>query len=394
MKRKNIKLETKLIREGLNRSNFSETSEPIFMTSSYVYDSPEQAEARFKGDDEGFIYSRYGNPTVKMFEDRLAAIEGGEKCFATSTGMAAVFSSMMCFLEQGDKIVASRALFGSCYQILTKVFPKYGINTTFVSGQNIAEWEQAIDKNTKAVFFETPSNPTLEIIDISAVSKIAKKVGAKVIIDNVFATPILQKPLELGVDIVVYSGTKHIDGQGRALGGAIISDKEYYEKHLKPYMRHTGASLSPFNAWIMLKGLETLKLRVEHQSDSALKLAEYYLNHSKIKKVIYPSQKTHDQYNLIQSQMSKGGTLLTMILDGGKKEVFKMLNNLEIIDISNNLGDTKSLITHPATTTHYSLAEEGRKEAGIPDGMIRLSVGLENPDDLIDDLDTALGKIK
>jgi len=393
MKRKNIKIETKLIREGLNRTNFSETSEPIFMTSSYVYDSPEQAEARFKGDDDGFIYSRYGNPTVKVFEDRLASIEGGEKCFATSTGMAAVFSSMMCFLEQGDKIVASRALFGSCYQILTKIFPKYGINTTFVSGKNIEEWEQAIDDDTKAVFFETPSNPTLEIIDIAAVSQIAKKVGAKVVIDNVFATPILQKPLQLGVDIVVYSGTKHIDGQGRALGGAIVSDNEYYEKHLKPYMRHTGASLSPFNAWIMLKGLETLKLRVEHQSDSALKLAEYYLKHKKIKQVIYPSKNTHDQYDLIKSQMSKGGTLLTMILDGGKKEVFKMLNNLEIIDISNNLGDTKSLITHPATTTHYSLGQEGRKEAGISDGMIRLSVGLENPEDLIDDLDKSLDKI-
>ncbi len=393
MKRKNIKIETKLIREGLNRTNFSETSEPIFMTSSYVYDSPEQAEARFKGDDDGFIYSRYGNPTVKVFEDRLASIEGGEKCFATSTGMAAVFSSMMCFLEQGDKIVASRALFGSCYQILTKIFPKYGINTTFVSGKNIEEWEQAIDDDTKAVFFETPSNPTLEIIDIAAVSQIAKKVGAKVVIDNVFATPILQKPFQLGVDIVVYSGTKHIDGQGRALGGAIVSDNEYYEKHLKPYMRHTGASLSPFNAWIMLKGLETLKLRVEHQSDSALKLAEYYLKHKKIKKVIYPSKTTHDQYDLIKSQMSKGGTLLTMILDGGKKEVFKMLNNLEIIDISNNLGDTKSLITHPATTTHYSLGQEGRKEAGISDGMIRLSVGLENPEDLIDDLDKSLDKI-
>ena len=393
MKRKNIKIETKLIREGLNRTNFSETSEPIFMTSSYVYDSPEQAEARFKGDDDGFIYSRYGNPTVKVFEDRLASIEGGEKCFATSTGMAAVFSSMMCFLEQGDKIVASRALFGSCYQILTKIFPKYGINTTFVSGKNIEEWEQAIDDDTKAVFFETPSNPTLEIIDIAAVSQIAKKVGAKVVIDNVFATPILQKPFQLGVDIVVYSGTKHIDGQGRALGGAIISDNEYYEKHLKPYMRHTGASLSPFNAWIMLKGLETLKLRVEHQSDSALKLAEYYLKHKKIKQVIYPSKNTHDQYDLIKSQMSKGGTLLTMILDGGKNEVFKMLNNLEIIDISNNLGDTKSLITHPATTTHYSLGQEGRKEAGISDGMIRLSVGLENPEDLIDDLDKSLDKI-
>ena len=393
MKRNNIKIETKLIREGLNRTNFSETSEPIFMTSSYVYDSPEQAEARFKGDDDGFIYSRYGNPTVKVFEDRLASIEGGEKCFATSTGMAAVFSSMMCFLEQGDKIVASRALFGSCYQILTKIFPKYGISTTFVSGKNIEEWEQAIDDDTKAVFFETPSNPTLEIIDIAAVSQIAKKVGAKVVIDNVFATPILQKPLQLGVDIVVYSGTKHIDGQGRALGGAIISDNEYYEKHLKPYMRHTGASLSPFNAWIMLKGLETLKLRVEHQSDSALKLAEYYLKHKKIKQVIYPSKNTHDQYDLIKSQMSKGGTLLTMILDGGKNEVFKMLNNLEIIDISNNLGDTKSLITHPATTTHYSLGQEGRKEAGISDGMIRLSVGLENPEDLIDDLDKSLDKI-
>lgn len=390
MKDKNYKLETKLIRAGLNRTQFNETSEPIFMTSSYVYDSPEQAEARFKGEDEGFIYSRYGNPTVKLFEDRLAAIEKGEKCFATSTGMAAVFASLMCILEQGDKVVASRALFGSCYQILTKILPKYGIETILVSGTNIDEWEEAIDDRTKAVFFETPSNPTLEIIDISAVCKIAKKHGAKVIIDNVFATPILQHPLELGVDIVVYSSTKHIDGQGRALGGAIISDNEYYDKFLKPYMRHTGASMSPFNAWVMLKGLETLKLRVEHQSDIALRIANYLKKHPKISKVIYPAEHTHEQYELINSQMSKGGTVLTMIIDGGKKEAFKLLNSLKIIDISNNLGDTKSLITHPATTTHYSLGESGRKEAGIPDGMIRLSVGLENIDDLIEDLEYSI----
>ena len=383
-------LETKLIREGLNRSQFGETSEPIYMTSSYVYDSPEQAEARFKGDEEGFIYSRYGNPTVQMFEDRLASIENADKCFATSTGMAAVFASLMCQLEKGDKIVSSRALFGSIYQILTKILPKYGIETVFVNGTDLNEWESAIDDKTKVVFFETPSNPTLEIIDIKNVCSLAKKFGAKVIIDNVFATPILQHPFELGVDIVVYSGTKHIDGQGRALGGAIISDNEFYDKLLKPFMRHTGASMSPFNAWIMLKGLETLKLRVEAQSDNALKIASYYNDNPNIVNVIYPSESTHSQFELIKKQMEKGGTILTMVVKGGKKEVFKIFNELNLIDISNNLGDTKSIITHPATTTHYSLGEEGRKEAGIPDGMIRLSVGLENVNDIINDIDNAL----
>lgn len=383
-------LETKLIREGLNRSQFGETSEPIYMTSSYVYDSPEQAEARFKGDEEGFIYSRYGNPTVQMFEDRLASIENADKCFATSTGMAAVFASLMCQLEKGDKIVSSRALFGSIYQILTKILPKYGIETVFVNGTDLNEWESAIDDKTKVVFFETPSNPTLEIIDIKNVCSLAKKFGAKVIIDNVFATPILQHPFELGVDIVVYSGTKHIDGQGRALGGAIISDNEFYDKLLKPFMRHTGASMSPFNAWIMLKGLETLKLRVEAQSDNALKIANYYNDNPNIVNVIYPSESTHSQFELIKKQMEKGGTILTMVVKGGKKEVFKIFNELNLIDISNNLGDTKSIITHPATTTHYSLGEEGRKEAGIPDGMIRLSVGLENVNDIINDIDNAL----
>ena len=383
-------LETKLIREGLNRSQFGETSEPIYMTSSYVYDSPEQAEARFKGDEEGFIYSRYGNPTVQMFEDRLASIENADKCFATSTGMAAVFASLMCQLEKGDKIVSSRALFGSIYQILTKILPKYGIETVLVNGTDLNEWESAIDDKTKAVFFETPSNPTLEIIDIKNVCSLAKKFGAKVIIDNVFATPILQHPFELGVDIVVYSGTKHIDGQGRALGGAIISDNEFYDKLLKPFMRHTGASMSPFNAWIMLKGLETLKLRVEAQSDNALKIASYYNDNPNIVNVIYPSESTHSQFELIKKQMEKGGTILTMVVKGGKKEVFKIFNELNLIDISNNLGDTKSIITHPATTTHYSLGEEGRKEAGIPDGMIRLSVGLENVNDIINDIDNAL----
>ena len=383
-------LETKLIREGLNRSQFGETSEPIYMTSSYVYDSPEQAEARFKGDEEGFIYSRYGNPTVQMFEDRLASIENADKCFATSTGMAAVFASLMCQLEKGDKIVSSRALFGSIYQILTKILPKYGIETVLVNGTDLNEWESAIDDKTKAVFFETPSNPTLEIIDIKNVCSLAKKFGAKVIIDNVFATPILQHPFELGVDIVVYSGTKHIDGQGRALGGAIISDNEFYDKLLKPFMRHTGASMSPFNAWIMLKGLETLKLRVEAQSDNALKIANYYNDNPNIVNVIYPSESMHPQFELIKKQMEKGGTILTMVVKGGKEEVFKIFNELDLIDISNNLGDTKSIITHPATTTHYSLGEEGRKEAGIPDGMIRLSVGLENVNDIINDIDNAL----
>ena len=383
-------LETKLIREGLNRSQFGETSEPIYMTSSYVYDSPEQAEARFKGDEEGFIYSRYGNPTVQMFEDRLASIENADKCFATATGMAAVFASLMCQLEKGDKVVSSRALFGSIYQILTKILPKYGIETVLVNGTDLNEWELAIDDKTKVVFFETPSNPTLEIIDIKNVCSLAKKFGAKVIIDNVFATPILQHPFELGVDIVVYSGTKHIDGQGRALGGAIISDNEFYDKLLKPFMRHTGASMSPFNAWIMLKGLETLKLRVEAQSDNALKIANYYNDNPNIVNVIYPSESMHPQFELIKKQMEKGGTILTMVVKGGKEEVFKIFNELDLIDISNNLGDTKSIITHPATTTHYSLGEEGRKEAGIPDGMIRLSVGLENVNDIINDIDNAM----
>ena len=376
-KNKKWNIETKLIREGLNRSQFNETSEPIYMTSSYVYDSPEQAEARFKGDEDGFIYSRYGNPTVQMFEDRLASIENADKCFATATGMAAVFASLMCQLETGDKVVSSRALFGSCYQILTKILPKYGIETVLVNGTDLNEWEAAIDDKTKAVFFETPSNPTLEIIDIENVCSLAKKFGAKVIIDNVFATPILQHPFDFGVDVVVYSGTKHIDGQGRSLGGAIISDNEFHDKLLKPFMRHTGASMSPFNAWIMLKGLETLKLRVDAQSDNALKIANYYNDNPNIVNVIYPSESTHPQFELIKKQMEKGGTILTMVVKGGKEEVFKIFNELELIDISNNLGDTKSIITHPATTTHYSLGEDGRKEAGIPDGMIRLSVGLE-----------------
>jgi|TARA_B100001750_G_scaffold62406_1_gene49581 O-succinylhomoserine sulfhydrylase len=389
-KNKKWNIETKLIREGLNRSQFNETSEPIYMTSSYVYDSPEQAEARFKGDEDGFIYSRYGNPTVQMFEDRLASIENADKCFATATGMAAVFASLMCQLETGDKVVSSRALFGSCYQILTKILPKYGIETVLVNGTDLNEWEAAIDDKTKAVFFETPSNPTLEIIDIENVCSLAKKFGAKVIIDNVFATPILQHPFDFGVDVVVYSGTKHIDGQGRSLGGAIISDNEFHDKLLKPFMRHTGASMSPFNAWIMLKGLETLKLRVDAQSDNALKIANYYNDNPNIVNVIYPSESTHPQFELIKKQMEKGGTILTMVVKGGKEEVFKIFNELELIDISNNLGDTKSIITHPATTTHYSLGEDGRKEAGIPDGMIRLSVGLENVDDIISDIDNAM----
>ncbi|MBT5265195.1 MAG: O-succinylhomoserine sulfhydrylase [Rhodospirillaceae bacterium] len=383
---------TNLVRGGTERSGFGETAEALYLTSGYVYDSAEQAEARFKGDEDGYIYSRYGNPTVSVFEERMRLLEGAEACFATATGMAAVFSALMCQLKTGDKIVSARALFGSCHHVVTKLLPRYGIEPVLVDGTDIEEWRDAIDERTKVVFFETPSNPTLEIIDIPAVAKLAHAVGARVVVDNVFATPILQKPLALGADIAVYSATKHIDGQGRVLGGAILCSDEFLDEDLMPYMRHTGAALSPFNAWVLLKGLETLDLRVERQCRSARTIAEFLDEHPSIRRVIYPGFESHPQHALIKEQMSDFGTMVTFDLGDDKDVAFKFLNALEIVDISNNLGDAKSLVTHPATTTHRTFEPEERLKVGITEGMVRLSVGLEDPADLIDDLRHALSR--
>ena len=381
---------TNLVRGGLERSHFGETSEALFLNSGFVYDSAEAAEARFKGEADGFIYTRYGNPTVTMFEDRLAMLEGAEACFATASGMAAVFASMMCQLKAGDHVVSSRALFGSCYYIVSEILPKFGIEVTLVDGPDLGQWEKALAKPTKVVFFETPANPTLELIDIAPVAEMAHAAGAQVICDNVFATPLLQQSLPLGADIVVYSGTKHIDGQGRALGGAILGSHEFRNEILLPFVRHTGPALSPFNAWVMLKGLETLELRVERMNRTARRIAEALEAHPFVLRTLYPELDSHPQHELAARQMKGGGTVVSFEIDGGKDEAFAVLNNLDIIDISNNLGDAKSLITHPATTTHRAMGEEGRAAIGVGDGLIRVSAGLEDPDDLIEDLAQAL----
>lgn len=383
-------LETRLVRGGTNRSEFGETSEALFLTSGYVYDSPESAEARFNGEEDGFVYSRYGNPTVQMFEDRMALLEDAETCFATASGMAAVWAALICQLQSGDHVVAARALFGSCHHILTKILPKFGIEATLVDGTDIAQWQNAVKPNTKVFFFETPSNPTLEIIDIPAVVAIAKKAGARVVVDNVFSTPILQQPIRLGADISVYSGTKHIDGQGRTLGGAVLCSKEFRKDYLEPFMRHTGGCLSPFNAWILLKGLETLDLRVRRQSENALAIAEFLESHPAISRVIYPGLASHPQHALAAKQMSGFGTLVSFDVKGGKDAAFKLLNGLKIVDISNNLGDTKSLITHPYTTTHRAMEEADRQALGIGQGLVRISAGIENGADLIADFKAAL----
>lgn len=384
------KPQTQLVRGGLNRSGFDETSEALFMTSGYVYPSAEIAEAAFKGEADHFIYSRFSNPTIAMFQDRLALLEGAETCAATATGMAAVQAALMCQLKAGDRIVASRALFGSCLHIINQIMPRFGVETVMVDPTDLDQWAEALAPGAQVVLLETPSNPTLEIIDLQAVCDLAHKAGAKVIVDNVFATPILQKPMAFGADIVVYSATKHIDGQGRCLGGAILCSQEFYDDHLQTFLRHTGPAISPFNAWVMLKGLETLDLRVQRHCTNAAAIADFLADHPLIERVMYPGRADHPQHALAQQQMQAGGPMVSFYLKGGKPEAFKFLNNLQLLDISNNLGDAKSLINHSATTTHQSLSDEERATLGITDALIRLSVGLEDVEDLIKDLDQAL----
>jgi len=381
---------TKLVRGGLDRSKHGETSEALFLNSGFVYDEPETAEKRFAGEDDGYVYGRYGNPTVTMFEERLALLEGAEACYALASGMASVFGALACQLKAGDHLVSSKALFGSCYQIVTSILPRFGIRTTLVDGGELNAWKEAITPDTKCVFLETPSNPTLEAIDLEAVCGIAKARGANVVVDNIFATPILQRPLAYGADVIVYSGTKHMDGQGRVLGGAIMSTKKFKDELLKPFLRHTGPSISPFNAWVLLKGLETLKLRVEAQSHAAHQVAEALQGMKGVTRVLYPHLDSHPQAALCRKQMKLGGTMVTFEVEGGKKKAFDLLRNLAIIDISNNLGDAKSLMTHPASTTHRNIGAEARAMMGITDGMLRLSVGLEDTHDLIADLKQAL----
>jgi len=381
---------TNLVRGGLQRSGFDETAEALYLTSGYVYETAEEAQAAFAGEHDRFIYSRYGNPTVAMFEERLRLLEGAEVCRSTASGMSAVFASMASFLKAGDKVVAARALFGSCSVIVTDILPRLGVETTLVDGRDLAQWEEALRDGAQAVFFETPSNPGLEIIDVSAVSELAHGAGALVIVDNVFATPVLQHPLALGADIVVYSATKHIDGQGRTLGGAILCSQEFDDAHLRDFIRHTGPSLSPFNAWVLLKGMETLRLRVDAQSQAAEHLAGELSGMAGVNWVRYPFLDSHPDAELARRQMERGGTVVCCELVGDQARAFEVVNALEVFDISNNLGDSKSLVTHPATTTHRRVAPELRAEMGITDSMIRLSIGLEDPADLLADLQRAL----
>jgi len=383
--------QTELVRGGQLRSAFEETAEAIYLTSGYVYETAEDAEAAFKGDVERYVYSRYANPTVAMFEDRLRRLEGAEACRGTTSGMAAVFASLICQLKAGDRVVASRALFGSCHFIINDILPRFGIETQLIDGTDAAAWEAALTPGTAAVFLETPSNPTLEIIDIALVVDLAHKAGAKVIVDNVFASPVLQRPMEYGADIVVYSTTKHIDGQGRCLGGAILASKQFIDEKLTPIMRHTGPSMSPFNAWVMVKGLETLALRMERHCENALAVARFLETRREVRKVLYPGLDSHPQAALARRQMDAGSSILSFEVEGGKERAFRMLNALKTIDISNNLGDAKSLVTHPATTTHQRLTPEQRAELDISDGLVRLSVGLEDVEDLQEDLARALG---
>ncbi len=381
---------TQLVRGGTERSHFDETSEAIFMTSGYVYESPEEAEQAFKGEKDRFVYSRYANPTVAMLEKRLGLLEGAKFCNATASGMSAVFAALASQLKTGDRVVASRALFGSCHYIITTLLPTYGIEGVLVDGSDLDQWAEALSQPTNAVFLETPSNPTLEIIDIKAVCELAHKAGARVVIDNAFATPVLQKPLKLGADIVIYSTTKHIDGQGRSMGGAILTnDEEFAEEKLKPFLRNTGPSASPFNAWLQLKGLETLDLRVDKMASSALEVARFLEGQVGIDTVLYPGLESHPQHKLAMAQMKSGSTIVSFQVPGGRDGAFKFLGGVDIIDISNNLGDSKSLITHPATTTHQRLQPEERALMGIDDGLIRLSVGLEDAEDLKEDLERA-----
>ncbi|MEM9434993.1 MAG: O-succinylhomoserine sulfhydrylase [Pseudomonadota bacterium] len=385
---------TKAVHAGTRRSQYGEMSEAIFMTQGFSYDSPEQAEARFieSGSDE-YIYARYGNPTVRMFEERIAQIEGAEDAFATASGMAAVFGALMSNVKAGDHVVSSRALFGSCLYILEDIMPRFGVDVTFVDGTDLKQWQNAIRADTKLVFLETMANPTLEVIDVAAVCDIAHANNTLVFVDNVFATPVFSKAFDDGADVVIYSATKHMDGQGRCLGGVILGTQEMIRKTVEPFLKHTGGALSPFNAWIMLKGLETMNLRCTAQAETALKLAGSLEGHSAVAKVIYPYLQSHPQYEVATRQMRAGGTVITLEIAGGKAAAFQVLNALNIVSISNNLGDSKSIITHPTTTTHQRLSDVQRAELGITDGMLRLSVGLEDADDLLEDMKQALATI-
>jgi O-succinylhomoserine sulfhydrylase len=385
--------ETRLVHSGTLRSEFGETSEAMFLTQGYVYDSAEQCEARFKGEDPGYIYSRYSNPTIGMFEQRMIELEGAEAGRSTATGMAAVTTAVLAPLKAGDHVVAAKAMFGSCRYVIEDLLPRYGIESTLVDGLDLDQWRKAMRPNTKTCFLESPTNPTLDVLDISAIAEIAHQAGARLIVDNVFATPIWQSPLALGADVVVYSATKHIDGQGRCLGGMILGTEAFITEHLHNFMRQTGPSLSPFNAWVLLKGLETLAVRVRAQSDSAAVIADALATHPKISRLIYPGRADHPQAATVKKQMRGGSTLVGFEVKGGKAGAFRALNALKIARISNNLGDAKSLVTHPATTTHQRLKPEARAELGISEGFVRLSVGLEHRDDLIEDLVAALEKV-
>jgi O-succinylhomoserine sulfhydrylase len=384
---------TVLTHSGLQRSQFEETSEAIFMTSGFVYQSAEEAEEAFKNQGARYVYSRYANPTISMFEDRLRLLEGAEAVRGTSSGMAAVFASMACFLKAGDRVVASRALFGSCLYIIQEILPRYGVKFQLVDGADLNQWREALKPGVQAVFCESPSNPGLELVDLKAVAELTHQAGGLLVVDNVFASPLLQKPLQLDADIVVYSATKHIDGQGRSLGGAVLGSAKYINESLAPFLRHTGPALSPFNAWILVKGLETMDLRVQQSCESALKIARFLEKHARVDRVRYPGLESHPQHALAKQQMSGFGTVVTLNVGNSKAETFRFLNALKLARISNNLGDSKSLVTHPATTTHRTLKVDERERLGITDALIRFSVGLEDAEDLIEDLDQALKSV-
>jgi len=384
--------ETRLVHSGTIRSEFGETSEALFLTQGYVYDSAEQCEARFKGEDPGYIYSRYSNPTIAMFERRMVELEGAEAGRSTATGMAAVTTAVLAPLKAGDHVVAAKAMFGSCRYVVEDLLPRYGIQSTLVDGLDLDQWKRAMRPNTRSLFLESPTNPTLDVLDIGAIAEIAHRGGARLIVDNVFATPLWQSPLTLGADVVVYSATKHIDGQGRCLGGMILGTEAFVAEHLHNFMRQTGPSMSPFNAWVLLKGLETLAVRVRAQTETAAAIAEALARHPKISRLIYPGRSDHPQAALAKKQMRAGSTLVGFEVKGGKAAAFRTLNALRLARISNNLGDAKSLVTHPATTTHQRLTPEARAELGISEGFVRFSAGLEHPDDLIEDLQVALEK--
>ena len=385
--------ETRLVHSGTLRSEFGETSEALFLTQGFVYDSAEQCEARFVGTEPGYLYSRFSNPTVAMFERRMLEFEGAEAARATASGMAAVTTSLVGQVRAGDHVVAAKALFGSCRWVVEDFLPRFGVASTLVDGLDLDQWKAAVRPNTKAFFLESPTNPTLEVLDIGAIAGIAHAAGATLVVDNVFATPIWQSPLALGADCVVYSATKHIDGQGRCLGGIILSSEKFIQDNVHMLLRQTGPSMSPFNAWVLLKGLETLHLRVARQTDTAARVADALAGHKKISRLIYPGRKDHPQAATVARQMRGGSTLVAFEVDGDKPATFRFLNALQLIRITNNLGDAKSLVTHPATTTHQRLTPQARAELGITDGLVRFSAGLEHPDDVVDDIVTALKKV-